>query len=478
MRRVLLHQICTTIDISIKKIQSPFMQTFNHIIAGTGQATGTLLKRLISTGDSIAVIEGNKIGGSCVNYGCTPTKTMVASAKAFHQAKQGSLFGFDAKPILNFKRFMARMNEVRNGSFNELSEWIKSTTNITFFSGWAQFNDTHTLSVGEQSIKGEKIYLAVGTRAAAPDIKGLDDIEWLDSSRILELDQLPAHLIIIGGGYIGLEFAQIFKRLGSEVTIVQSDEQIMPKEDEDISTNLQQILTREGIRILCEASAKTVQQDNNIIQLNITQKGKQEIIEGTHLLIATGRTPNSDTLDLIKAGIHVDEKGFIEVDDYCRTNIEGIFAVGDVNGRGAFTHTAVNDGEIVIDYLFNGTRKISQRNLVYALFTDPPLGRVGMTEKEALKKGFEILKATMPMSKINRAKEKREEQGHAKLIVDAKSDLILGGAILGTGGDEVINMIATIMHSGISCKEFRKIVLLHPTVSELMPYVLDGLKKV
>ena len=451
---------------------------FDHIIVGTGQATGTLLGKLIPTGDSIAVIEGNKIGGSCVNYGCTPTKTMVASVKVFHQAKRGDFYGFNANPVLDFKRFMARMNEVRNASSNGLTNWIKTTANITFFQGWVKFTGSHSLQVADQELTGKRIYLNVGTRARVPNIEGLDTIEWLDSSRLLELKELPAHLIIVGGGYIGLEFAQIFKRLGSTVTVVQRGNQLMPKEDDEISASLQQILVDEGIEIRFDSLTKTVRKEGDQIHLTVTQNGMEEIITGTHLLIAAGRVPNSDTLDLEMAGIATNKRGFIEVDDYCRTNVEGVFAVGDVNGHGAFTHTAVNDGEIVLDYLFGGTRKISQRIPVYALFTDPPLGRVGLSEKEALEKGHKILKATMPMSSISRAKEMGETKGLAKLIVEVKTDKILGAAILGPGGDEVINMFAAIMHSNIPCRKYREVVLVHPTVSELMPYVLDRLNEV
>jgi pyruvate/2-oxoglutarate dehydrogenase complex dihydrolipoamide dehydrogenase (E3) component len=451
---------------------------FDHIIVGTGQATGTLLGKLIPTGDSIAVIEGNKIGGSCVNYGCTPTKTMVASVKVFHQSKRGDFYGFKANPQLDFKRFMARMNEVRNASSNALSNWIKSTDNITFFEGWAKFTGSHSLKVANQELTGKKIYLNVGTRARVPNIEGLDNIEWLDSGGLLELDELPAHLIIVGGGYIGLEFAQIFKRLGSTVTVIQRGNKLMPKEDDEISESLQQILVDEGIEIRFDSSAKAVRKVGDQIKLTVTQNGMEEIISGTHLLIAAGRVPNSVTLDLEMAGIVTNKRGFIEVDDYCRTNVDGVFAVGDVNGRGAFTHTAVNDGEIVLDYLFEGNRKISQRIPVYALFTDPPLGRVGLSEKEALEKGHKILKATMPMSSISRAKEMGETKGLAKLIVEVKTDKILGAAILGSGGDEVINMFAAIMHSNIPCRKYREVVLVHPTVSELMPYVLDRLEEV
>jgi pyruvate/2-oxoglutarate dehydrogenase complex dihydrolipoamide dehydrogenase (E3) component len=451
------------------------MKFFNHIIVGTGQATGTLLARLIPTGESIAVIEGNKVGGTCVNFGCTPTKTMVASAKAIHQATRGNFYGFKAEPILDFNRVMERMNEVRSASSNGLTNWIETTKNVTLIRGMAAFTAEKIIKVNDEEIEGEKIYLNVGTRSTAPPIHGLEEVEWMDNSKLLELKKLPDHLLIIGGGYIGVEFSQIFKRFGSKVTIIQRNNQLMPFEDNDVAQSVMDVLESEGIHVMLNANTLSVRKDGEY-HIEVETVGKKEVLKGTHLLIAAGRKANSDTLDLDKAGIRTYGKGFIEVDEHCQTNVEGVFAVGDVNGHGAFTHTAVNDGEIVLDFLFNGSRKLSQRILIYGLFTDPPLGRVGLTEKAALEKGLTIMKATMPMSRIGRAKEMGETKGFAKLIVDAETDLILGASIHGPGGDEIINMFAAIMHSRIQCKRYREVVLVHPTVSELMPYVLDGLK--
>ena len=455
------------------------MKEYDHIIVGTGQATGTLLGKLIPTGKKIAVIEGNKVGGSCVNYGCTPTKTMVASAKALHQARRGDFFGFTTGEIaIDFPRIMERMNEVRGASSNGLTGWMESTSNVDLIRGWASFDSGNTLTVNGETVKGGNIYLNVGTRPSAPPIEGLDDVPWMDSERLLELEKLPEHLIILGGGYIGIEFAQVFVRLGSRVTVVQRGGQIMPQEDADVAEAIQEFVEKEGVDIRLSTSAKSVSGTNNQIELTVEVDGREEIIKGSHLLIAAGRKPNSDRLNLEATEIAVNQRGYIEVDDYCRTNVEGIYAVGDVNGHGAFTHTAVNDAEIVLDHLHGGNRKLSTRIPIYGLFTDPPLGRVGMSEKEALSKGHEIMKATKPMSQISRAKEMGETNGFAKLIVDAESDLILGASILGPGGDEIINMFAAIMHSKIPCKRYREVVLVHPTVSELMPWVLDGLKKV
>jgi len=323
----------------------------------------------------------------------------------------------------------------------------------------------------------------VGTRSATPPIAGLDRIEWLDNESLLDLDTLPEHLVIVGGGYIGIEFAQIFRRFGSEVTILQRSGQLMPREDADVALVLQEILEDEGIQILLSADVRRVSRENDGISVSVLRNGDETLLIGSHLLLATGRRPNSDSLALENTDIEVNKFGYIQVDDVSQTGAPGVFALGDVNGHGAFTHTSVNDAEIVLDYLFGsrdgvGIRKISDRVPTYALFSDPPLGRVGMTEKEALDGGYKIMKAARVMSMIGRAKKMGETRGFAKLIVDSETDMILGASILGIGGDEIISMFAAIMFSQIPCKNYRKVVLVHPTVSELMPWILDSLEAV
>jgi len=452
------------------------MKKYKHIILGTGQATGTLLGKLIPTGDSIAVIEGNKVGGSCVNYGCTPTKTLVASARAIHMAQRGDFYGFDAGEVtVDFERVRERMNKIRNGSSKGLEGWMNGADNVTLYKEWGKFTGQKTIQVDEEEISGEQIYINTGTRPFAPPIDGLSDVPWLDSAGLLDVEQVPDHLVILGGGYIGVEFSQVFRRFGSRVTLIQRGDQLMPREDRDVADAIREFLEDEGIEILLNADAESVAGDEKEVTVTL-KDGKK--ITGNKLLVATGRRPNSDTINPEAAGIKKDERGFIMVDDYCRTGVEGVFAVGDVNGKGAFTHTSVNDAEIVLDYQNGGDRAISQRTTIYGLFTDPPLGRVGLTEKEAVVSDKKVLKATRPMSKISRAKEMGETNGFAKLLVDAETDLILGASVLGPGGDEIINMFAAIMHSNIPCREYRKVVLVHPTVSELMPWVLDGLEPV
>lgn len=452
---------------------------FDHIILGTGQATGTLLGGLIPTGESIAVIEKDKVGGSCVNYGCTPTKALVASARAIHQARQGDEFGFSCGDIrIDYSRIRERMNEIRNNSRKGLTEWIQDTENATLFRGTGRFVSENSIQVGEDVLSGGNIYINTGTRPAFPPIDGLDAVEAMDSAALLDLDTLPGHLLIIGGGYVGLELAQVYRRFGSEVTVIQRNERIMPREDEDTTEAIQEFLSGEGIRILCGAETqKVMETETGSIQLEFRQKDKVQQVEGSHLLVAAGRVPNSDTINPEAAGLQISDKGFIQVDEYGHTGTGNIYALGDVNGEGAFTHTSVNDAEVVLDHLNGGNRKISDRNTIYSLFTDPPLGRVGLTEKEALDQGYHVLKATKPMAKISRAKEMSETTGFAKLLVDGETDMILGASILGPGADEIINMFASIMHSGIPCREFRNVVLVHPTVSELMPFMLDGIKE-
>jgi len=298
----------------------------------------------------------------------------------------------------------------------------------------------------------------------------------MDSAGLLNKKTVPEHLVIIGGGYIGVEFSQIFRRFGAKVTILQRSEQLMPREDEDVAQAIQDFLEEEGIQIICQADVQSVSEKNGTMHLTVEVNGQEQTIAGSDLLVAAGRLPNSDTLNLEAAGIQTNKRGYIQVDDFCETKVENVYAVGDVNGQGAFTHTSVNDAEIVLDRLFGGDRALSKRIPIYGLFTDPPLGRVGMTEKEALASGKKVLKAVHPMAKISRAKEMGETKGFAKLLVDGETDLILGASILGVGGDEIINMFAAIMHSGIECRNYRKVVLVHPTVSELMPFILDGIQ--
>lgn len=455
------------------------MKHFDHIIVGTGQATATLLKRLLEEEGKIAVIEKSSVGGSCVNYGCTPTKALVASARAFNQAKRGAEFGFHLKDLrLDYTRVKDRMDKIRHASRDGLTEWMEKNDQVELIRGHARFVDKKVLSVGGAKYTAEQIYLNVGTQPAVPPIKGIDGLPWLDSRRLLDLSALPEHLLILGGGYIGVEMGQVFRRFGAEVTIIQRNKQLLPHEDPDIAQAIQEFLEEEGINIHLSAETKAFESFDGGLVAQVKKGKKTEQIEASHLLVAVGRRPNTGSLGVEAGALSLEEGGYLTVDEHCRTPVNGVFALGDVNGQGAFTHTAVNDAEIVLDHLFGGQRKLSDRSTIYALFSDPPLGRVGLSEQEALAHGHKILRSVRPMSKISRAKEMSETRGFAKLLVDAQSDKILGAAVLGPGGDEIINMLATLMQSDISYQEYRKVVLVHPTVSEWMPFLLDGLEAI
>jgi len=452
---------------------------YDIIWIGTGQATATVIPRLVAAGKKIAIAEGGRFGGSCVNYGCTPTKTIVASARAAHMARRGPDFGVHPAEIkIDFAKVMERANSMRHGACNGMENWLRGLDNVDIYAKFASFEDPHTVRVGDDLIQGDTIVINAGGRARVVQIDGMDEIDWLDNVRLLDLKELPKHLVIVGGSYISLEFAQAFQRLGSQVTVLEANSQIMPGEDEDIAAAAHEVLESEGISIQLNSRAVHLEQKaKKDITVTFTQNGQENQVNGTHLLLAVGRVPNSDRLNLKAAGVEVNERGFIKVNEVMQTNQPQIFALGDINGEGAFTHTSVNDGEIFWDYFCDDDdRTLSQRIPTYAMFIDPPLGRVGMSEKEARQSGRNVLKATRSMKYVSRAKEKDETAGLIKILVDADTEEFLGAAILGVGGDEVINMFTPFMYTGQSYKVFRKAVLTHPTVAELMPWILDDLK--
>jgi pyruvate/2-oxoglutarate dehydrogenase complex dihydrolipoamide dehydrogenase (E3) component len=453
------------------------VKNYDIIWIGTGQATGTVVPRLIKAGKKVAIIEGDRFGGSCVNYGCTPTKTLVASARVAHMARRAADFGININGFeIDFKKVMLRQNDIRNKSSIGLKSWLESMKGVDIFQGYAQFEDEHRVRIGDDVISGDAIVIHAGTRAQAPDIPGLDSIDWLDNAKLLDLEELPHHLVILGGSYIGLEFGHVFRRFGSEVTIIEKNDQLMFREDADVAEAALNILEKEGINVRFNSSIEHVSQTTDGVRIDIKQDGKETFLLGSHLLIATGRVPNTDRLNVEAAGVELNEQGYIPVNDVVQTNVSHIYAVGDVNGGGAFTHTSVNDGEIFWDYYSGeGDRAVSERNIVYAMYIDPPLGRVGMSEKVARQSGRNVLMAKRPMSRIARAVEKDETAGFIKLLVDADTEQFLGATILGVGGDEIINMIAAFMVTGQSYKTFRRAVLAHPTVAELLPWILDDL---
>ena len=450
------------------------MKTFDAIIIGAGQAGPPLAERLSQAGQSVCVVERKFFGGTCVNTGCMPTKALVASAYAAHLARRGADFGVITGDVrIDMKAVAARSHKVTLDARTGVENWLRGMKNVTVMTGHARFQNATTLQVGDEVISAPKIFLNVGGRAAVPPIPGLADVPYLTNSSIVMLDRVPAHLIIIGGSYIALEFAQMYRRFGAQVSIVEKDERLIAREGADISDAIRQILEDEGIAVHTDAADLNVAQHESGVSVSI---GGAKIT-GSDLLIATGRKPNTDDLGLDQAGVTLDARGYIAVGDDLQTHVPGIWAMGDCNGKGAFTHTAFNDFEIIAANLLDGeNRKVSDRILGYALYIDPPLGRVGMGVAEAQKAGHEVLVSTRPMRRVGRAVEKGETQGFMKVVVDAGTKKILGAAILGTGGDEAIHGVLDMMNAGVTYDVLQWAVPIHPTVSELWPTVLKGLK--
>lgn len=456
------------------------VQKFDAIVIGTGQSGSPIARRFAHEGKSVAIIEQAHFGGSCVNYGCTPTKALVANAKIVHSVRISKTFGVNVDKFqIDYKAIKARKDAMVKESTDAVKNSLLEAKGCRIFQGHASFEGQHQVEVGDQHLEGDKIFIDVGTRARIPEIPGLDKVPYLTNASLLDLEILPEHLLILGGGYVGLEFAQIFRRFGSRVTVIQQSPYIMTKEDLEVSKAIQEFLGKEGIEIYTNARNFEILPDSKDGKINaqIDQNGTKLKISGSHLLIAAGRLPNTDDLGLEKAGVNVDKKGFIIVDDTLRTSQPHIWAVGDCNGRGAFTHTSYNDFEIVTENLFdNGTRKVSDRILIYALFTDPPLARVGMNEKQALEKYENVLSAKIPMTEVGRAWEKSETEGFLKILVDGKSKQILGASFLGTSCDEVIHVIAEAMYAKVPYTFLNKVIYIHPTVSEFIPDLLSELK--
>ena len=454
-------------------------QHFDAIIIGTGQAGPSLAARFSATGIAVAIIERHKFGGTCVNTGCFPTKTMVASAYAAHVARRGAEYGFDVKGDVrvDMKRVKARKDEVSGRSSRGVEEWLRGLKNCTVIQGHARFQSSRTVVVNDQVLQADKVFINVGGRASVPAIPGIHDVSFLTNSSMMDIDFLPEHLVIVGGGYVGLEFAQMYRRFGSEVTIVEMGPRLIGREDEDVSQAVREILEMEGIRIRPNAKCISLAKREGHITVGVEcEEGPPEVI-GTHVLLGVGRTPNTSDLGLDRAGVVTNQRGYITVDDQLQTNVPGIWALGDCNGRGAFTHTSYNDYEIVADNLFNADhRRVSDRIQAYALYTDPPLGRCGMTDAEIRKSGRAALATKYPMSRVSRAVEKGETQGFIKIAVDAETKQILGAAILGTGGDEVVHVLLDVMYTKAPYTVVQRAMHIHPTVAEYLPTVLSQLE--
>ena len=449
---------------------------FDAIIIGAGQSGPSLAERLVKTGLSVAVVERKHFGGTCVNTGCVPTKTLVASAYVAHMARRASEYGVDAGPIsIDMKRVKARKDAIVTKSRSGLASWMERRTKV--YRGHARLTGPRTVVVNGDVLEAERIIINTGGRAFVPALPGLNTVPYFTNSTLLDLENVPEHLIIVGGSYIGLEFAQIFRRFGARVSVIEMADRLISREDVDVSDTVREVLAAEGIDIHLNAKCLAAEQDGAGIAVRADCNSGVERVRGSHLLIAVGRRPNTDDLGLAAAGVNTDAKGYIIVDDQCRTNIEGIWAMGDVNGRGAFTHTSWNDYEVVAaNMLDNDPRRISDRIPCYGLFVDPPLGRVGMTERDVREKGINALGAKLQMSSVGRARERAETLGFMKVVVDESTKKILGAAILGIGGDEVAQTFLAVMAAGQPYTTISRMMMIYPTVTEFLPTLLEDLR--
>jgi len=460
---------------------------YDAIVIGSGQAGPFLAARLAGAGLKTALIEREHLGGTCVNDGCIPTKTLVASARAAHVARRAAQYGVTiAGPVrVDMAAVKARKDRIVGQAIDHLATWLRDFANLTVVWGHARFVGPHAVEVacesGRQVLEAPKIFVNVGGRAVLPDWPGISGVTVMTNTSMMGVAALPEHLIVVGGSYIGLEFAQMYRRFGSRVTVIESGDRLIAREDPDVSREVQAILEREGVRFHLGVPCAKVAAANGgtRVRIALNAGGTAHEVEGSHLLAAIGRRPNTDDLGLERAGIATDARGYIKVDDQLRTNVDGVWALGDVNGRGAFTHTAYNDHEIVAANLLEGdARRVSDRIPAYALFTDPPLGRVGMTETEARASGRRVLAGLMPMSRVGRAKERGETQGFMKVVVDADTERILGAALLCIEGDEIVHSLLDVMAAGASYKVVQRAVHIHPTVSELIPTLLGSLREI
>ena len=453
-------------------------QTFDAIVVGAGQAGPAIAARCSKEGLRTAVIERGHFGGTCVNVGCVPTKTLVASARAIRQAQRGAEYGFDVDRLhVDMARVKARKDGIVMQSREGVEAWMRGLTGAEVIVGDARFVGPATIEINGRQLTAPRIFLNVGGRSVRPPLPGIDSVPTLDNVSIMELAEVPEHLVIVGGSYIGLEFAQMMRRFGAAVTVVERSARLLPREDTDVSDAIRSILEAEGVRFELGAECLSLAPDGDQIIVGAACGTGSPAIRGSHVLLAVGRRPNTDGLGLASAGIHTDERGYIAVDDQCRTSAEGVWAVGDCNGRGAFTHTAWNDHEIVVANLFdNDPRRITDRIPCYALFIDPALGRIGITESEARASGRKLLRAKMPMQRVGRAREAGETQGFMKVLVDADSKLLLGAAILGLNGDEVVHALLDVMAARQPYTAISRTMHIHPTVSELVPTLLQQLE--
>jgi pyruvate/2-oxoglutarate dehydrogenase complex dihydrolipoamide dehydrogenase (E3) component len=460
-------------------VGNPPPRQYDAVVIGTGQAGPSLAVRLAQAGQRVAIVERARFGGTCVNDGCIPTKALVASARAAWVARRAAEWGVvvDGAVRVDMERVKARKDAIVERSRTGVEKWLRSTANVDVIGGHARFEGPRRLRVGDDVLEADRIFINVGGRPAVPPLAGIQDVPYLTNVSMMDVDVLPEHLIVVGGSYVGLEFAQMYRRFGSRVTVVELADRLIGREDPEVSTAVREILGGEGIDVRLGAECVAVGRRGGGVAIRVDcASGAPEVV-GSHLLLAVGRKPNTDDLGLDKAGVETDPRGFIRVDDQLRTSVPGIWALGDCNGRGAFTHTAYNDYEIVAANLLDGeSRRVSDRIPAYALYTDPPLGRAGMTEAEVRASGRKALVARRPMEKVGRAVEKGETAGFMKVLVDAETRRILGAAILGVEGDEVVHVILDVMYADAPYTVVQRAVHIHPTVAELLPTLLGSLK--
>lgn len=453
-------------------------ESFDAIVIGAGQAGPPLAVRCGKEGLKTAVIERQRLGGTCVNNGCIPTKALVASARAAHVARTGATHGvmIDGGFRVDMARVKARKDAVVQQSRDGVRNWLANAPNVTVIDGHARFVAPHRVQVGDRVLEAPRIFVNVGGRAAVPALPGIADVPFLNNERIMHLDRVPEHLVVVGGSYIGLEFAQMVRRFGAEVTVIEMGPRLIGREDEDVSDAVRAILEAEGIGMRLNATCLALQQHAGRVGVSVDCTQGAPVVEGSHILMATGRVPNTHDLGLDAVGVATDARGYITVDDGLRTNVDGIWAIGDCNGRGAFTHMSWNDYEVLAANLFDGaSRGIGTRIPVYALFVDPPLGRVGLTDAQVRARGRAALAAKLPMSRVGRAREMGETQGFMKVSVDAASKEILGAAILGVHGDEVVQALLEVMQARQPYTVISEGMHIHPTVTELVPTLLQAL---
>jgi pyruvate/2-oxoglutarate dehydrogenase complex dihydrolipoamide dehydrogenase (E3) component len=453
--------------------------TYDAIVIGTGQAGPSLAARLAQSGRKTAVLERLRFGGTCVNVGCIPTKSMVASARAIHMARRGDEFGFTTGGAVqvNMPRVKARKDDIVRQSSHGVEEWMRKTANVTVYDGHGRFLSANTVAVNGDVLQARQIFINVGARANVPDFSDGQPVPILTNTGILELDALPDHLLIVGGSYIGLEFAQMYRRFGSRVTVIEKSDRPIAREDVDVSATVRSVLEAEGVQFRLSATCIGLRTTSTGVSASVDCTDGAPSLDGSHVLVAVGRRPNTDDLGLEAAGIAVDARGFITVDDECRTNVPGVWALGECNGHGAFTHTAYNDYEVVAANILDGKpRRLSQRIPCYALYVDPAVGRVGMTTEEARKSGRRVLVGERPMTKVSRAREMSETQGFMRALVDADTERLLGAVVVSVGGDEIVHSLLDVMNADAPYTTIARAMHIHPTISELIPTMLQELK--